>query len=333
MLYIFHGPEEFLRAEAIQGLRAKMGDPSIASLNTTVLEARRLTLPELINAAEAMPFLGDARLVSVDGLLGRLEGKAGKPSKADQPFAEGLAAYLPKLSPTTWLVFNEDHAIGEPHPILRLAHELKPHATVQLFARLNEAELRQWLAQRAKAKGGTLTPDALEALVGAGEGDLRLLDQEIEKLLTYANGRAVTASDVQKLTHGARSVDVFAMVDALGQRNGRKAIEQFHALVEEGEPPGRLLFMITRQFRMILQAKDLGERRANTSEMMRALGAPKFVADKIAAQARRFTLPQLETIYHHLLETDQSIKTGQSDPLLALDTLIAEIASHAASAR
>ena len=328
MLYILHGPEEFLRAEAIRALRSQLGDPSSADINTTTLDARRLSLAELINAAEAMPFLGGARLVVVAGLLGRLQGKTGKPSKADQQFCDALAAYLPQLSPTTWLVFDEDQVISDPHPILRVAHELKPKASVQLFARLNEAQLRQWLSQRAQLKGGALGADAVDALVGAGESDLRLLDQEVEKLIMYAAGRTVTAADVQRLTHGARSANVFVMVDALGQRNGRKAIEQFHALVDDGEPAGRLLFMIARQFRMILQAKDLSERRASSGDMMRALGAPKFLADKIEAQSRHFSMTQLEQIYHRLLETDQSIKTGQADPLLAVDVLMAEIASR-----
>lgn len=328
MWYIFHGPEEFLRAEAIAALRARLGDPSTAAMNTTVLDGRKLALGELINAADALPFLVDARLVIVQGLLGRLEGQAGKASKAERPLVEGLLAYLPKLSPATWLIFDESEVLNEQHPVLRLAREQKDKASVQLFGRLSEIELRRWLAQRAKTKGGMFAPDAIEALAALGDADLRLLDQEVEKLVTYAGERAITANDVHQLVHAARSVDVFAMVDALGQRNGRRAIEQFHALVEEGEPPGRLLFMITRQFRMIVQAKELSEKRAPIGEVMRALGAPKFVADKALVQARAFNLAQLDAIYRRLLETDQSIKTGQVEPLLAIDILIAEIAAR-----
>ncbi len=333
MFFIFHGPEEFLRAEAIKELRAKMGEPSMAAMNTTVMDGRKLALAELINVASALPFLGDVRLVVIEGLLGRLEGKANQgASKAERQFIEGLSAYLPSLSPSTWLVFDEDRILSEAHPILRAAKDGQRTATVKLFGRMSEVELRRWLAERAKLKGGTLSGDAIEALVSFGEPDLRLLDQEIEKLITYAGKRPVNAADVKKLVHGSRHVDVFAMVDALGQRSGRKAIEQFHALVEEGEPPGRLLFMITRQFRMILQAKELSDQRASLSEVMRALSAPKFVVEKMMAQARTFSMPQLEMIYRRLLETDQSIKTGQAEPLLAVDVLIAEIAARGGAA-
>ena len=46
---------------------------------------------------------------------------------------------------------------------------------------------------------------------------------------------------------------------------------------------------------------------------------------RTSAQARR--------IYRRLLETDQSIKTGQSDPLLALDALLAEILARSPAKR
>jgi DNA polymerase-3 subunit delta len=327
--HIFHGSEEFLRAEAINELRAKLGDPSLASMNTTLLDGRKTTLPELSNTTGALPFMGEWRLVIVSGLLGKLEGKSGRPSKADAQFAERLCGYLPALPPSTRLVFEEDHTLAEVHPVLQFARGHPQAVEVRHFGRLNEIDLRKWLTQRSKAKGGTLSPEALDMLATTGDADLRLLDQEIEKLITYAGERPVSGGDVQKLVHAARSVDVFAMVDALGQRNGRRAIEQFHALVADGEPPARLLFMISRQFRMILQAKDLSERRAPISDVMKTLGAPRFVAEKALNQSRQFSTPQLDAVYRRLLETDQSIKTGQSDPLLAVDTLIAEIASRA----
>ncbi|MBI1802105.1 MAG: DNA polymerase III subunit delta [Chloroflexi bacterium] len=327
-LYIFHGPEEFRRAEAVKELRAQLGDPSAVAMNTTELDGRSVSLSELIAAAGALPFMGERRLVIVDGLLARLEGRGGKgANKDDAELLKGLIDYLPRLSPATWLVFEEDRLIADKHPLLRAAAERKAMATVRVFGALGEGELRNWIKQRVKLKGGAFANDGLEALVAASENDLRLLEQEIEKLITYAGGRAVTAADVQKLVHGARSANVFAMVDALGQHNGRRALGQCHALLAEGEPPLRLLFMVTRQFRLILQAKDLNERRAPVGEMMRALGGKQFVVDKIMGQARLFSMAQLEAIYRRLLEVDRSIKTGQAEPVLALDTLIAEIAS------
>ena len=54
---------------------------------------------------------------------------------------------------------------------------------------------------------------------------------------------------------------------------------------------------------------------------------PSFVAQKMLEQARGFTMPQLEEIYHYLLDIDQGIKTGKFDIEMALDLLIASLAA------
>ena len=80
--FVYYGVEEFLRSRAVAELSAQLGDRSLASMNTAMLDGRKLTLPELKDAVEAMPFLVEKRLVVVNGLLSRLAGKSGKPTKA-----------------------------------------------------------------------------------------------------------------------------------------------------------------------------------------------------------------------------------------------------------
>src|SRR5438105_14956851 len=106
--YMYYGVEEYLRARAISELAAQLGDASLGSMNTAGLDGRKLTLPELRDAVEALPFLVEKRLVVVSGLFARLAGKGGKPSKAEQQFMGELLAYLPVASTATWLVFDED---------------------------------------------------------------------------------------------------------------------------------------------------------------------------------------------------------------------------------
>ena len=46
---------------------------------------------------------------------------------------------------------------------------------------------------------------------------------------------------------------------------------------------------------------------------------------KTLEQASRFSLPRLREVYHHILDTDLSIKTGRYDAELALTILVAEL--------
>ena len=105
-----------------------------------------------------------------------------------------------------------------------------------------------------------------------------------------------------------------------------RAIRELHRLLDLGENALGLLAMITRQFRLLIQVKDLQEKNVPAPEVAQALGQHPFVIEKIGQQARNFSIEQLERIYSHLLDIDVGIKTGEVSDVLALDLLVAELA-------
>ena len=111
------------------------------------------------------------------------------------------------------------------------------------------------------------------------------------------------------------------MVDAIGQRRGPVAQRELHKLLE-GSEPLYILSMIVRQYRLLLLAREMLDTRAAETEISKALGLHPFPTGKICAQARKFTLADLEHIYRRLLEYDVEIKTGRIQADAALDTLV-----------
>ena len=185
--------------------------------------------------------------------------------------------------------------------------------------------LPKWIQERVKEKGGTIEPSAVEEL-GAHVGtDLRLIDNEIDKLLTYRNGETIRADDVRALVTSVRESDIFALVDALGRRESGNALKLLHAQLDHNAAPIYLLSMIARQFRLLLQMKDLAARGKSLAVAREQLKLHPFVAEKTWNQALNFSLPQLEAIYQQLLDADVSIKTGRSEPIVALDVLVIEL--------
>lgn len=324
MYYIFHGDDEFTCSETVAELKAKLGDPATVDVNTTVLDGRNLTLSELMHACDAVPFMGNRRLVIVEHMLQRFDPQKGGRSEADQKLVDGLRDYLPQLPETTRLVFVESKSLHGNNPILRQAQK-DDHGYVREFEVPRHGTVSKWITRRVKGKGGAIQSGAVMALAAYGEDDLRLLDQEIEKLLTYAGDRPITEADVRRLVPAATESNIFAMVDALGQRNYREAVTRLHELLEAGEPPTYLLYMITRQFRILTQVKELAGQGMHQGAIQSKLGLHPFVVKKALGQARNFSLTQLKTVYHKILETDEAIKTGRLEPELALDMLVAEL--------
>lgn len=338
MLYIFHGEDDFTRADALKALRAEMGDPQFADLNTTVLDGKYLSFGELRHHADSIPFLSDKRLVIVEGMLARLDPRrAGKSESDDEPgetetepeanadLKQQLLDYLPNLPPTTNLVFVENKKLHANNALLKFADKEKKNAQVKLFAAPDAKELPDWVIDHTEKKGGAIDFSAANDLALYIGGDLRALDSEIEKLILYRNGQLIRRDDVQFMVAPAQEQKVFDLVDALGQKRTQRALELLHEQLRQNANEFYLLSMITRQYRILLQVRDLMTRGMNTDAIQKQLSLHPFVAKKMSEQARNYSVEQLENIMRLLLEIDVNLKTSKLEPTLALDLLVVDL--------
>ena len=333
MFYVLHGDNELERSEQVADFKLKVGDESVRDLNVSVLDGRTITLGELRHAADAIPFLADKRLVVVEGLLTRSAGRRAKSSDDEtsvsssaRDFLNSLLDYLPRMPETTRLVFVEPQPIKPTHPIVKLAQKQSGKTVIE-FPQPAVGQLPAWIVKRAKKHGGEIDRTAANRLAAMIGVDLRRLDQEIEKLITYVNARrAINETDVELLVADSGLSNIFDLVDALGRRDGKRAARELHHLLDQGENPLGLLAMIVRQFRLLIQVKELSERRFSPDAIAKELKLHPFVAKKIGEQARNFNRQQLETIYRKLLDIDVEIKTGITSDVLALDLLVAGLA-------
>lgn len=335
MLYIFHGEDDFTRADALKNLRAEMGDPQFAELNTTTLDGKNLSFGELRHHADSIPFLSDRRLVMVEGMLARLDPRrkageegdgdddAGQESNAD--LKQQLLDYLPRLAPTTLLVFIENKKLNANNAVLKFAEKDKKNAQVKLFTAPTGDALPDWVIDHVEKKGGKIDFSAANDLAIFIGPDLRALDSEIEKLILYRNAETIRRDDVRFMVAPAQEQSIFELVDALGQRKTQRALELLHEQLRHNANEFYLLTMITRQYRMMLQVRDLTTRGMGAEAIQKQLGIHPFVTKKISEQARNYSVEQLENIMRKLLDVDVSLKTSKLEPELALDLLVVEL--------
>ena len=324
-------PDDFHGIERLAEIRASCGDPESVAINTAKLEGPRLPLDELVAAAAAMPFLADKRLVVVRKLLAQSDrqGEDGERRRGrQQEHLKTIADWLPQVPPTTELVFVEEKipARNSTNPvvqaIVRLGGEIFESPKLQPEA------VQQWIVRRVAAKRGRISVDAAEVLAQTLGNDLGRIDQEIEKLITYAAGAEVAAADVRLLVTEAREENVFRLVDAIGMRDRRQALSVLHELLREGTPVQVMLAMVARQLRLLLQIRELQTRSSDQSMIAGELGLRPWQVRNLGTQARRFAPGDLERAYHQLLGTDQSIKTGRLEPEVAVDLLVADLTAR-----
>ena len=355
-IIILHGNDTFAIQKAIASMRDRLGDPSLSDLNLTRLDGRQATEDDIRSAVMAMPFLAERRLVILTEALARYASPSltegdGAESGRKNPLAESKRTLRDKFlklletvpSSTALVLVVEDSRVRRRgdwqwevltagHWLRRWADNSGKRVYIQDCSLPLPDEMPAWISNQAEAFQGKFTSQAAATLAEYIGVDTQLAAQEILKLLTFvAYQRPVEEEDVALLTTHENQSNIFSLVDAMGERNPHQALQALHLLLEENDPAD-LFGMVVRQFRLLLQAREVLDEGGGAEKVARevkekngALLNP-YVAQKLSRQAQAFAMPDLQSIYAHLLEIDVGIKTSQLLPELAFETLIVGLA-------
>jgi DNA polymerase-3 subunit delta len=317
-LYFLFGNDEFAITRKLKEFESDFSDRTSADMNTARLEARSMGEDDLNNAVNAMPFLARRRLV----LLQNPSSKYNNPT-ARKKFFE----FIQKTPETTRMVMYEsvEPREAEKHWLVKWAEKNNKLIQAKAFMLPRLKDMTGWIVNETKNQDGKIEPRAAEMLKDMVGVDTRQAGMEISKLLAYVNwARPITVQDVEAVCIVTSQQSVFDFVDALANGNGKSAQHLLHRLLES-EDEFSLWGMVVRQFRLLIQAREILDGRGNQNDVARALGVHPFVAEKAAQQASRFSIESLEHIYRKLLSIDEGVKTSQVTLDLALDTLVVEL--------
>ena len=302
------GEEDFLAEETLGRLIGQTLSEEDRSLNLDVLDGST-PIGEILTRLDTAPFFGPARVVVVRRLEAMRE--------VDH---DALVAYLDRGDAPTVALF----VARELDRRRRLFLTFRKAATIVECRPLPPRDLASWIAGRFKAVGKRTAPGAAESLTALSGGNLRDLDHEVAKVASYVGDRpVVTIVDVEAIATRLGEASIFTLVDAVGGRDAAMALVALNDILSTHEPL-QVLFMIARQFRLILRAQQLGARGVPASALSEQLSLHPFVARKIGEQARGYRDPQFPGIFVALEGADRAIKTG-SPPRLVLEMLIVRL--------
>lgn len=318
-IYLLQGDDEFAMSEVIRDLKSRLGDETTAEMNTLSFSASELDWPAFESAASSLPFLSDRRIVILDHAERVLK---------DTDKAARLLALCETIPESTALLLL-DHSSGASSGKAQASSTLRQwaagHPDISHIIPCETPKgykFQTWLQQRAEVAGGAIESDAAALLAEWTQEDPRLASQELEKLLDYVGFQhPIRVTDVEQCTPYRGQSNIFDLVDAIGLRQGEKALAKLHQVLKENDV-NKVFAMIVRQFRLILRARDLIDAGKSPD---RSIHRSDFVVKKVAGQARNFSLADLERIYHELLEIDLGSKTGQMELDVALDRLVSII--------
>ncbi|GIX07324.1 MAG: hypothetical protein KatS3mg115_1727 [Candidatus Poribacteria bacterium] len=199
-------------------------------------------------------------LATLDALPGQLADLPVPESSGNGSDLETLLRWVQEgIPPTSVILFVLSEA-----PPAKLLSRLQSVATLANVDTLKEQRVRgqdavdRFLDDQIQRAGKRIAPEAARLLRHRTADDLQALVDEIEKLIAYVEDREqITVADVLSVVSDESTVSLFDLTDAFGQRKAPEALRALHRLIQQGEPALKILAMLTRHVRLMLQAKLL----------------------------------------------------------------------------
>lgn len=323
-VYLFYGEESYLIENLVKKFKQLLISQETGDFNLDILDGKGIALNDLVNIANTLPFMADKRLVIVNNaefFKAKKKGGEDENNIGEQAFL----AYLENPPESTCLIMTLSDGIDKRKKIFKLVEK---KGQVVDCSPLKGQALDDWITERVRHHGVKIEKAAVGKLIASVGSNLHLIDNELAKMASYAvSTRMITPEIVDQLVSRTVENSIFDLVDAIGEKKIERAVPIIKELLFQGEPAVRILYMVTRQIRLIIQGKVLLQQGYAEKQIAGSLQVHPYVIQKCCKQGRNFTIVELEKALVRLLEVDYSLKTGRMEQNHALETLLVELCS------
>lgn len=298
-IFLLAGDEEFLKEEWIQKTRQRFIEKAQgSSIDFNLFYAGNTDISGVVSLAKTPPFLAKKRLI----VLKNIE------ALASSMLQEQLLAYAGSPSSHTVLIL-ETGTKEKLFPGNKFLSKLGKNSQIVFFKKLYDKNLLNWISKRFLINEKKIAPPALELLKELKGNDLKGIDAEVEKLTTYVGSRSiVTLADVQQLVGSEVVSSIYDMLDAISQKNQKKALALGFSI--QKKDLNNLVGLFCWNLRNLLQVRECLRKGWPLKKISDALELRKFQLDRFVSQAKGLKIAWIKAALLELAEFDLEVKTS-----------------------
>ncbi len=275
-------------------------DPSGMNVVTLDLSQSDAQNKELLLAA---PFLAQKRMVIVPRLFEQA-------SKILFEWFEQQHTMLALREDTVFVLWTELEKVKKAQSAL--FDVLRTQKFAQQFELPSGAQLKTWIKKLVGEYGGTIEPGAVTRIADALADDSWKLANRLHQLVMYCADRAITIKDVDIFVEAKTEDAIFALMDAITQKDRSRALQLLESQWRYGAEPMQVFGMLVRQYRILLDLHSAQQEHPNENpaDLAKKLGLHPFVVKKTLPLLGRYRKVELINGERILLVMDRKIKTG-----------------------
>jgi DNA polymerase III subunit delta len=319
-IYLIWGTELYLAEEAVRTISSLLA-PDERDFNLSIHNLDEISVQEVMEDAETMPFLGERRIVVMKNAVfltaAKDKAKIEHDLKIFENYIQNPADY------TTLVIVVPYEKLDERKKIVK---QIKSQAEIIQVSQLSNETAERWLVKEAETLNVSLEKEAIELLLSRLGTKMAVLAKEIEKMALFVgkNG-TITKETVDELVARTLEDDVFGLVDHVVHKRTEQALRSFYDLMKQNQEPIQIHALITRQFRIINGVKELHKKGYGEKQIASILKLHPYAVKLAAKHASQFDETFLRHCLNEFAETDYKMKTGQMDKTLLLEMEIIKL--------
>lgn len=318
-IYMLRGTEQYFidlfKQTIMKQLKNKINDDFVT------FDLTEVSIQDVIVDAETLPFFNEHKLIFAQDPY-FITTKQEK-TQVHHDLTK-LETYIQSPAPYTTLVLIAPYEkIDERKKVSKL---LKKHVTNVECGPVKQNDLTKWINQLAKSYNVTFEDSVLALLESEFNNNLFMLQQEMEKLATFASDKeTVTMQDAYNLMSQSLTGNALQLVDAVLRRQMKEALIIFKNIQKMGEEPIGLIALLATQFRNILQAKILKQKGYPLQMIQSEIKAHPYAVKLALERSRHYETKQLEMMIQQLTRTDEKMKRGEMEQNIAFEMLLYDL--------
>ncbi len=323
-IYFLYGREYYLIDNAIKNFKESLNE-SMIDFNLDVIDGKEVTLEQILSSIETLPFMDDKKITIVKDFE-LLKGKRKNFSEGDEKY---FIDYLDNISESTTLVFAVSGDIDKRKKIVK---KIQEKGVVFNCDKISDMDLFKWTKKKFESFNVIIENAQVMYFIESqgyrdknSEKTLSDLQNEIIKMSSFVGeGNKIDNEVIDKLSQKKIENDIFKLIDYIGEKNSSSAIKILNDMIEEGESVLGIFVMISRQFKTVLQVKELQLQGSSINDICKRLNIKQFIVNKAIKQNRNFSYDKIIDMLNFILENDFKIKNGLIKDTLAIEMLISK---------
>lgn len=323
--YLFYGEEEYLINECIGILKNSFIDKSFEELNIANIDGREANFDKLMNACETLPFMSEKKIVLLNDInifFEREESAAGL----------DIYKYLDTLGSHVCLILIDN--LGELKKTSKLYKFYNKRNRAVEFLKLRGKDLNLWIEDKLSKYNKKISLSNINYFIQRStylsrniNSNLYYLENEIIKTISFSKRDEVTKEDIDLVLAKSLDSNIFDLLSAVNKGDVDSSLSIFNEIYLSNEPIQKILFMITRQIRLILSYNIYKQKGYGERDIQEKLQIKPYEFSKISSQSKSFKIDELEKSLNSVLAVDKKVKTTSSNDKIEMEILLVSLST------